>query len=231
METNTNSNRNTLLLTIIAIATLLVAVVGATFAFFSLQGETSGSTIVKTQTPNVVPVTLLGGSSLKITTTANDWVKPNADKFFYATEGEQNYSTIAQHHNIATIQTIGGDSSINYKCSFTLTASTIEKDDNSNINNPNHLKTGDLKIDFSGSTIGGMNTIVHEFTAEKPSITKNITVYLNGNTTKDIKADIILVNKKEAIQNDIQNKTFTTNIIATNLKCETVTETGNDSVS
>ena len=39
--------RNTMLLTVVAIATLLVAVVGATFAYFTATGDTSGSSDVR----------------------------------------------------------------------------------------------------------------------------------------------------------------------------------------
>lgn len=45
-----NNKKNTLLLTVIAIATLLVAVVGATFAYFSAQVQTDESEQVQVQT-------------------------------------------------------------------------------------------------------------------------------------------------------------------------------------
>ena len=44
--------KNTMLLTVIAVATLLVAVVGATFAYYSVTSEnTSASRTVTTTTP------------------------------------------------------------------------------------------------------------------------------------------------------------------------------------
>ena len=42
--------KNTMLLTVIAVATLLVAVVGATFAFFSVTGQAQGETTVTANT-------------------------------------------------------------------------------------------------------------------------------------------------------------------------------------
>ena len=44
------NRKNTILLTVIAVATLLVAVVGATFAYFTAQGGTSAQTPVNVQT-------------------------------------------------------------------------------------------------------------------------------------------------------------------------------------
>ena len=44
------NRKNTILLTVIAVATLLVAVVGATFAYFTAQGGTSANTNVNVQT-------------------------------------------------------------------------------------------------------------------------------------------------------------------------------------
>ena len=45
--------KNTLMLTVIAVATLLVAVVGATFAYFTATENATGTTTVTTKTEKV----------------------------------------------------------------------------------------------------------------------------------------------------------------------------------
>ena len=56
-------NRNTVLLTVIGIATLLVALVGATFAYFTASVNTSGVTAVTVTTTQVSGLTLTSGKS------------------------------------------------------------------------------------------------------------------------------------------------------------------------
>lgn len=62
--------KNTVLLTVIAIATLLVAVVGATFAFFTAQQDTTGATTVEVQTKAADVFTALGSGALSLDVTA-----------------------------------------------------------------------------------------------------------------------------------------------------------------
>ncbi len=54
--------KNTMLLTVIAVATLLVAVVGATFAYFSLTVDNNtSSTVIKAQSQDLPTITMTGG--------------------------------------------------------------------------------------------------------------------------------------------------------------------------
>ena len=92
--------KNTMLLTVIAVATLLVAVVGATFAYFSLtvDGGTS-STVVKSQSQNLPTITMeKGKDTFGISVTAEDmamnsngprWAMNTGDE----TSNESNAST------------------------------------------------------------------------------------------------------------------------------------------
>ncbi len=71
--------KNTMLLTVIAVATLLVAVVGATFAYFSLtvSGDTS-TTIVNTQTQKLPTITMkTGKENFGVSVTATDMALNN----------------------------------------------------------------------------------------------------------------------------------------------------------
>ena len=72
--------KNTMLLTVIAVATLLVAVVGATFAYFSLtvEGGTS-TTVVNTQAQELPTITMTEGkNNFGISVTAADMAINNA---------------------------------------------------------------------------------------------------------------------------------------------------------
>ena len=72
--------RNTLLLTIIAIATLLVAVVGATFAYFASTTDTnSGKVNLNVETSNkTATFTAVGGGDMNINVTADLMQESNA---------------------------------------------------------------------------------------------------------------------------------------------------------
>ena len=63
--------KNTMLLTVIAVATLLVAVVGATFAYFNVSSDTTtATTSVVTKVEAVGTVAVANGSALKLDITA-----------------------------------------------------------------------------------------------------------------------------------------------------------------
>ena len=84
--------KNTMLLTVIAVATLLVAVVGATFAYFSLtvEGGTS-TTVVNTQAQKLPTITMKAGKeNFGISVTAEDIAlnKPGARWAMYTGEDD-----------------------------------------------------------------------------------------------------------------------------------------------
>ena len=79
--------KNTMLLTVIAVATLLVAVVGATFAYFSLTIEGNATTTNATVTTGGVATLTYkeGTKSATLTVTASDMAKPDSERKYYAT--------------------------------------------------------------------------------------------------------------------------------------------------
>ena len=64
------NKKNTILLTVIAVATLLVAVVGATFAYFSISADATGVT-----TTNVNGQATSTGAITMVTNTENLYLK------------------------------------------------------------------------------------------------------------------------------------------------------------
>ncbi len=67
--------KNTLLLTVIAIATLLVAVVGATFAFFTAQNTGKGETEINVKTETTTSVVFDKGEPIDITANMSNFTQ------------------------------------------------------------------------------------------------------------------------------------------------------------
>ena len=85
--------KNTMLLTVIAVATLLVAVVGATFAFFAISTNTDSATSKITGTTPDVPssaITLTGSQNIKLTLSAEDMSSANKGYYYYAVNDDSN---------------------------------------------------------------------------------------------------------------------------------------------
>ncbi len=138
--------KNTMLLTVIAVATLLVAVVGATFAYFSIVQQGGGGTS-STQfqgTTEGVDEATFGTASLTdhedefyIALSAADMSQMNAGdsgKAYYATttpnqsdSGFQSNKTDAEtYHKIATAVIKGGTEGKKFRCTSTVKISAGE---------------------------------------------------------------------------------------------------------
>lgn len=73
--------RNTMLLTVIAVATLLVAVIGATFAYFATTTNISANVPVNIETPaNAASFTAIASKDIDITVDANEMQQANASE-------------------------------------------------------------------------------------------------------------------------------------------------------
>ena len=110
--------KNTMLLTVIAVATLLVAVVGATFAFFSLQvsgNSTTDATVTAAKVGTATISTVTENAKLKLSLTADNMAKYEENKVYYASvSGEAPGS--ATPLKIATMDYKGGEEGTTYNC-------------------------------------------------------------------------------------------------------------------
>lgn len=79
------NRKNTILLTVIAVATLLVAVVGATFAYFTAQGDSSVQTPVNAQTANTSNGSFVTNGSISVTANQEDFYQGAGDRSSTAT--------------------------------------------------------------------------------------------------------------------------------------------------
>lgn len=99
--------RNTILLTVIAVATLLVAVVGATFAYFAQSGSFDATANLTANTAAASSSFIATGSDITLSVTAANMV--------YATAGNQVSSTAQE--NAITVSFKSG-SSENLSCTY-----------------------------------------------------------------------------------------------------------------
>ena len=107
--------KKSMLLTVIAVSTLLVAVIGATFAYFNVGTGIAGNTTLNAQVGNVGMVTLTGGESLTLNVSAEDMAKGNGGTT-YSAKNDDN-ETIAR---VASATLVGGDIGATYQCRFSL---------------------------------------------------------------------------------------------------------------
>ena len=113
--------KNTMLLTVIAVATLLVAVVGATFAYFAISTgdstNTSKTTVTgSTEGTNVGSVALQGNEDLTMKLTAADMASANQTHTFYANKSGTATIDVEQKLDVGTATLTGGDADIKYEC-------------------------------------------------------------------------------------------------------------------
>ncbi len=218
--------KNTMLLTVIAVATLLVAVVGATFAYFSVSNtNTTTATTITGSTGKIPTITITKSiSDLKMYATTYDMKKGETDKSYYATtksctNGASCWEEDEQSHKVATIAITGGDTTAKYTCSGKVTVEvTGVTSDN--------LKSGDMFITLKGLKDSGdtATTSVDLSTLIGNKAEYDVDLAFTGDVSAhDITADVWLVNKhtdSTGEQNYLADQTVTTKIDPTGVKCE-----------
>lgn len=142
--------KNTMLLTVIAIATLLVAVVGATFAYFTATIESDGNTVVTVQTEAVSITTagysdasiIVSGAEMSAYVSLDDAVTYRAEDTSSDADAD-GYAEIVLTHTSLTSD---------YVCTYDLvyTGSTYEG------------KTDDISLIITPESTGGTSSLVDE---------------------------------------------------------------------
>lgn len=161
--------KNTMLLTVIAIATLLVAVVGATFAYFSISADATGVT-----TTNVKGQATSTGAITMVTETENLYLKLSAaemsqtaagesGKIYYATttatteQMTSNYleDQAAATFDLATFRLASGETK--YDCTYKYTVKITTSGVTTSAITGN--LADDIKIVFAGTGIQDTKTM------------------------------------------------------------------------
>ena len=121
--------KNTMLLTVIAVATLLVAVVGATFAYFTVAQSTAGATTVTGNVggDHIGTITLAGGQPLYLEVSPAEMAVglKGTDYYTVTTESNRNATTLTDASRsiyTATLDDENGTGTYTCTYNFTVTA-------------------------------------------------------------------------------------------------------------
>ncbi len=231
--------KNTMLLTVIAVATLLVAVVGATFAFFAIQATSESNakaTITgSTENANVGSVALTGNTTLKLNLTAENMSKANQGKTYYAsTDGTAKESE--EKLTVGTATLTGGDSGIvyectaNYKVTYDDSSANIEWADADETNGDDKAvlklygKDANVTLDGDLATAIKLKDLQTAATAGKTGTVKFKLTGTGETVTEELQASLSLANSDKEQQTRLANKTFTVTLETTAFSCDTVKE-------
>lgn len=236
--------KNTMLLTVIAIATLLVAVVGATFAYFAISTTNNTNTTNITGTTEKVGVVALDlGEGLKLNLSATDMSQATAGetgKHFcsVATSAEgENSKDCEEADNfvaIASAMVTGGEAETVYDCSATLTVNVSGTADtkssmqtafvNSALTASSFLE-GEAVVKFQGhSGIEGVTFTENDIDLSKGlSTTTDVTFKVTGantTTTPVIDAELKFFNSTAEQQDRLANMSATITITSSEFTCK-----------
>ena len=212
--------KNTMLLTVIAVATLLVAVVGATFAYFSLTATNESSTTGTISTPKIGTATISSvNSSLTLTLTPEDMSKENINHIYYAStngEGKDSSSAIT----IAKADLKDAQDGSTYKCEanveVTATGGMLDA-----------LQSGWAKLSLTGTGVDGSVSEAGDIdiatlkNGQKGSYTgtATLTADTSGTGTSDILSAVLSFTNVDANQSAVAGQTLTVTIKVTGGTC------------
>ena len=237
--------KNTMLLTVIAVATLLVAVVGATFAFFAIgaTAENNAKTTITGSTEKVVAgaIALKGTSTLQLSLTAEDMSAANKGYYFYAGDGktdkgssnEAGDESSSHKVDVGTV-TLGHDGTegVKYKCTANYTIK-IDNTDITFVDTDDAVLTlyndgNDVVVSgdgFQNATTTGIK-LSELVSAADTGISGKVEFNLTSSSadvTKKLQAALRIKNSEEEQQKNLADKKFNITIEATSFDCDTVT--------
>ncbi len=206
-------NKNKLFIgSIVAVITLIIVVVGATYAFFSLNvsgNTTNTNAIVETDDLNLISISG-GTSNLHIRIKSDDMSEDKIDTSYYATDTDKDYLTEDEPHNfnIATFELTRDITEIN-NCTAELEVSidgelksVIEKEDTLL-----HVEGIDEVLDVDLAEL-----------KEEGSKVYPISITISDNNPSPIEGYISLTNR-EVDQSNLADKELNITITVKNLVC------------
>ena len=218
--------KNTMLLTVIAVATLFVAVVGATFAYFSISG-------INNTKPNVLQASMgtLGTVTLK---SPNTSFKINLS----GNEMRQNLGGIASYYSVPINSTENFLTSPDNAYQKILLASVKDEDVNHE-----YKCNGSVKITLSANNVSTLSSLLPNdgeivFGGAMDGVSKKLTEIKTGNNyellldniefsglkngaDKDISA-YLKINNTDVPQNYLQGENLVVTIIVPTFSCDLI---------
>jgi len=235
MEEKNRKKKITVL--VIGIATLVVLVLGATYAYFVAEATNLfGTYTITAETENVGGVMLeksATGLSLNLKTT--DMIQQEEDVMYYATT-DGTPSTSSNEVTIGTASVIDTSDTNYYTCNYTLSITNGNSSSASNMYTAfqnwktNGYTNGNVSVSGSYATEGQIVLTVagqtYDFaTSSLFPITYNGTLsYIHTGESKDIKASLYVKNEEEINQIAIAGTTININVEVTNFSCSLIAE-------
>ena len=227
--------KNTMLLTVIAVATLLVAVVGATFAFFSVTGENSTSTgaaVTATTGDSQIGAVSIAttNAAMHITTTAAEFAQSAGGTAYWAKAGAAGNSGTADFNasetDIVAFTLTATGSGVHYVCTVGVTADTTITGGTSPA-----LVAGEYALVLKSGAADTNEMEVVTATSTNTNISKTFTIYVDGGSTATITAAAKLVNTTSAQNPRLVNASISTALAVSSFSCNTTASAGTNSVA
>ena len=205
------NKKKIILPTLIAIITLLVLVVGATYAYFTV-GTTNnfGTKTIKTSAESIGNVALTTGENLSISLSAADMMQAGTDVTYYASKNGK--TTTPTTENIGTTTVTGGGK---YSCDYVLTI-----DDNANsmydvFQNMTDKGAGQIVL-----TINGENYDFNESRLFPKEINDNMIV--SESNPGYVTASLKIVNKTNVDQSDLAGTNISLSMNVSSFECTAI---------
>jgi hypothetical protein len=219
--------KNSTLMAVIAVATLLVAVIGATFAYFNVTATNSSNSSTATVSTGAVGSVALtqGVSNLYLDVNAGQMAQINNGTDYYGMATETTASTEPQEHVLATIAATGGIASNNYTCTIGYSMQISQMNNSSN-SAYLALEGEDAEFIISSTPQTGSNntaaTIVgsRSLVSLKTLTTGTGTVVIHGNTSLALTGDVVVHNLNKR-QNDLAELGVNLSFQITSFSCDT----------
>ncbi len=212
-------NKSKLLIgTLVAVITLVIAVVGATYAFFSLNvsGDTTNTNVdIETGTADVVTIEQ-GAENIHINLAVSDMTEDNPNKAYYATDTEDNYK-LSEEEGTLTFATITGTNKEASDCTAKVTITM----DTGNDSMGKVLQEGDAILYITSGKTEETVDLYDLLTEELPtSVTKEIEIELSVSESAEASiTGYLKVNNTEFDQSYLAGKTLNITITVGNLVC------------
>lgn len=218
--------KNAIALTVVAVATLLISIVGASFAYFSAVGTKTATTTITGATPNIGAVgTATSQPSYTMNLTADQMSITNKGKSYHITS--TGISETAAPVTIATMSIAGGANNLKYTCTGDVTI-TIPAD--STIKSV--LSTGSLFVKLAkGTNASQITTLttdaidVGSFAStgsKKVDIAYNLVSGTTTTSSTSITADVYFANTTSD-QQALANKSIKLTIAVNTTSCSVST--------
>ena len=201
---------------IIAVFTIMVLAVGATYAYFTV-GQTNdfGTKTISASAPAVGSVALSSGSNLTMNLTRDQMMQKSNDVSYYATaSGTQ---TTASSPTMATISVTGsGTFSCDY--TFNIAASSTGTSMYTAFQGMTGKSTGQIVLTVT--PFGGTAQTFDFNTASLfPATVSGTVTGLTSSQSKTMTAQLKFVNKKTVVQDALENTDITLTFTATAFTC------------